>query len=332
VKLIRLASLQLTPAHAQARGWEARIGPVLVETLGHSEVDGAVYLLVAASVQLESTPAISGDGAVTIPEEPRERAEWAIEYVADTLAVQTASSRRVSSPTPSIALLPEIDAEREVLRVAVTLGGAPRTLMGALPQLTFDEISELCRGRRDGLALLAEALSHEHPTGRFHDLMRVFERAFRTNPNGFRIPLGEFLAGGPLVCSQSEVDGWVDDLRNAVTHANRPPGPMFGDAIRPALWRMEQAAYDTLLNKKNWGDRSTARRQGWMPTVTAPPQGGTFTLQPGKDAGIRFQILDPFGAWPLTFSYPKIEIPASWFVGQYARGPVECQAIKGKLG
>jgi len=47
--------------------------------------------------------------------------------------------------------------------------------------------------RADGLALLVEASGIRHASGRFHEYIRVFERAFGKASRLLALPLAEFL-------------------------------------------------------------------------------------------------------------------------------------------
>ncbi len=69
------------------------------------------------------------------------------------------------------------------------------------PQVLFD--------RLDGVALLAEALNSPAPLGRYLQLMRLFERAFRRGPGRLTDPLVELLQ--PSLFNIEDAEVRVDD-------------------------------------------------------------------------------------------------------------------------
>ena len=151
-----------------------------------------------------------------------------------------------------------------------TPGFAP-LLLEQLPSVRtlsrpLDVMAELLADRRDGIGLMAEALAHTHAMGRFHDLMRVFERAFALGPWDLVEPLAKFRRGSRLGYSKPEVSNW-SELRGPATHADRRSLVLTEPDLRRPVMRMEQAAYDVLLNKATWPDRSTRRRNRWRPTT-----------------------------------------------------------------
>ena len=71
--------------------------------------------------------------------------------------------------------------------------------------------------RLDGVALLAEARAHEHASGRFHELVRLFEATFRRAGKGRVNPLTEFLASTDLDYTRQEIVVWIQQLRHGLT-------------------------------------------------------------------------------------------------------------------
>ena len=166
--------------------------------------------------------------------------------------------------------------------------------------------------------MLAEALSHSHPTGKFHELLRLFERAFKRSSSKLIKPLAAFLSKAEnLGYSESEIKNWVVSLRHPATHADIRDFFVLEAGIRPVVHRMEQAAYDVLFNKMEWRSSSSSRREIWKPiSGTLSDKLGLFVTQ-GKGTTINFQALDGFSSYPLSlldFSsvLPKM-IPENWW-------------------
>src|SRR6185436_4298514 len=89
-------------------------------------------------------------------------------------------------------------------------------------QFKLDDVTlSVLQDRLDGVQLLAEALSHDHATGRFHDLLRFFERSFAQRSGLLVKPLGQFLQGADQNYTTREIQHWIE--RGPLTHADRRP-------------------------------------------------------------------------------------------------------------
>ncbi len=318
MKLLRLATLYFPHLPDGWRSWRLSEDGVGVHTLGTWEAENhKVGLLIVADVDLVERPEITADKLVRVPEAPRKRAEAAIETSANFIAVARRCTRSISSPMPYIALLPEEADDSAWLEGAL---GFDVTLQN-IPQDTFDSPLQLpdlvaaLGDRTDGTALLAEALAHRHPTGKFHELMRLFERAFGCGPYGLINPLSLFLDGAELGYTRPEVERWVVGLRHPATHADRRDEFVLESDIRPVILRMEQAGYDVLFNKSIWRDRSTERRSVWVPSagsLSADYQ-KHFRMQHNTTGALYVQIFDGFFSYPLDLSAPRMEVPDEWW-------------------
>ena len=106
--------------------------------------------------------------------------------------------------------------------------------------------------------------------------------------------------------SKTEVKRWLIRLRNPATHVDRPgrSGIVLEVDLRSVIGRMTMAAYDVLLNKRNWGDRSVDRRDVWRPDtgVLGPNGDQVFVRQHSTPAPLEAQMLDGFGAFPLSLA------------------------------
>jgi len=167
------------------------------------------------------------------------------------------------------------------------------------------------------VALLAEALTNQHSTGKFHEFMRLFERAFTLSPSQFEKKLAQSLQGADLGYDRSEVKHWIA-LRNPATHANDTTLPYIAleSDIRPVIDRIEQAAYDVLWNKKFWQDRSTETRPVWRPSVATDFSTYNVVVTKGLEASFIIQTLDPLRAFPFDQDFRLPEMPphfwSSW--------------------
>jgi hypothetical protein len=162
------------------------------------------------------------------------------------------------------------------------------------------------------LTLLAEALAHDHPTGMFHELLRVFERAFRLTSSKLVAPLGEFLDGADMGYSRAEVERWLTVLRHPATHADRRAEFVLESDIRPVIPRMMQAAYDVLFNKVIWRTPSIKRRALWHPSTGTTGDSFGIYLTRGEPLHMEVELLDEVGSYPMSLDAGLPNIPEIW--------------------
>jgi hypothetical protein len=300
MKLVRYATVYLQPSPAR----ELQIADLNVDTVEvHLSPAGKdahqTRFLIEAAVVLSERPEVADDGTIIVPTEPRRKAEDAIETTANLLAVTDHCRRSISSPYPFVALFSTLEADLEWLETTKGFQGSLLSIPGTKQTVPFDARSlQALQDRVDGVALLAEALAHNHPTGRFHEFIRLLERAFTLPPSQFEKKLTQFLQGASLGYERPEIKRWVD-LRNPATHADEltPGHIVFESHVRPVIARMEQAAYDVLFNKKVWSDPSRERRNVWHPPVATCSERHHLRITHGEGATFIFQALDPFEAF-----------------------------------
>ena len=315
MRLARLAHLTVHGA-SDLPTFRMEAGNVLVESGGVRNHPG--QLILNASVPLVRRPTVTPAG-IRLPVTPRREAEDAIEAAADTIAVSVGLRRSISSPNPYVGLIPETTAELDWMNA--TPGFSPLPLRQVASARTLDKplavLGPLLEDRRDGIGLMAEALAHTHATGQFHDLMRVFERAFALAPGALLDPLSNFLRGARLGYSRREIHKWLE-LRGPATHADRRPVVLSEPDLRAPVLRMEQAAYDVLINKEAWRDRSPRRRNRWRPTTGTRTSSGAVWIEQGSGHGeaLRAQLLDGFGVYPMNLEAGLGRLPDGvWWRG-----------------
>lgn len=280
-------------------------------------------VLLAAEVAIESEIELTNAGEIIIPEEPRRKAERSIELLANLMAILESCKRQVFSPLISVALISDSGQDRQFLEKARGIHSSrvsSRSFDGIKPR--FDSelslIPKFLNDRLDGLALLAEALSHDHATGKFHEFVRFFERAFTCGPFELIQPVSEFLLGADQGYTQDEIEKWFTHLRHPLTHADRKSTFLLEADARPVIWRLQQAAYDVLFNKAVWRSKSVLRRKAWSPPAWVDPGIQRYVVQEGKQSGRDFwpvlEVLDRFGVFPSN-SEATIQdlLPTEWW-------------------
>lgn len=321
MNLVRLAQLKLSEISSEDWEWRAETDGVVLHTQRLSEPQAPVSLLVVAEVPLASLPPRSEAGQLVIEEEALRRCERAIEEFANLAAVATQSSRALSSPIPEVAFSAVTDEERSWLDQSAGIH-RPGYSRGALRwqiELGGRNI-EFLSDRSDGVALLAEALSDDHPTGRFRELLRVFERGFKLSPYRLIDPVTEFLSHfDALRFDKEEVKHWLKDLRDTATHADRREDYVLARDLSLVLPRVELAAYDVLFNKANWRCADSERRDAWTPEGGAL-RDGSVVLRSDARAPYVVQFLDGFGAFPLALETRLGDAPPEgWWLEQGSR-------------
>jgi hypothetical protein len=298
---------------------------VPVDEDGH---EGA--LLMCAYIPLDGRPEIDDEGLVIVPSEAREEAERMIEATADRIAVATDRTRSISSPRQVVAFESDDPEEQAWLEAQKGIAGFDQIAPahGFSARLEPTDLQQFA-GRGDGAALLADALSGRSAEDEFLGFIRLFEKAFRESSDRLVPFLAGFLEARPgLAYTKTEVKRWITRLRGAVVHADKKELPITAD-YRPVIPRMKFAAYDVLLNKANWRDNSSDRREVWTPTSAPLPDGGLLVVGRSTGRG-RGEILDAFSVYSLDLEAGDVELPEDHWprrAPKSARGPAKTVTV-----
>jgi hypothetical protein len=317
VKFLRIAQVELSRPPAEPWDFQTDIDGVTLKVQPRRPGTPMRQFLVFAEIPLASLPETSDAGVIVIAAEIARQAENAIEHLADLAAIATSSRRTITSAVPCAGFSDVTSQDREWLAGCAGLSQPPRHLQLVPAGLAITDPAILALSDRyDGVQLLAEALADTHDTGRFRELARFFERAFRAQPAALVTPLAGFLSHyDKLQYTRTEVEHW-HALRNRATHADRASKAYaLARDVRPVVMRVELAAYDVLFNKLNWNQPDTARRSTWHPA------GGV--LQDEQHAVIRTHaqitteaepLIDGFGAYPYDRTCTIGQHPDDWWL------------------
>lgn len=270
-----------------------------------------------AEVPLASRPDVRVDGKIVIADHIARQSENAIERFADLAAVATFSTRRITAAVPAAELSDVTAADRQWLANCSGLSQPTQHLR--LVPVAFAITDAALAGlddRRDGVELLAEALADTHETGRFREITRFFELAFRAQPTALVRALADFLNHyDKLQYTHDEVERW-HQLRNRATHADRGGRRyVLAGEIRPVLMRVELAAYDVLFNKLNWHQADSGRRDIWEPAGGVLPDERHAVIR--AHAPVRFEaqpLFDGFDAYPYDPTCKIDQHPEDWWL------------------
>lgn len=317
MKLIRIVIARISPP--TEIDIDTKIGSVSVKTFIDLNMETENWYFLCGSINIPEELNVTPENLIIIPNDKREEIEKAIETVVNYFVVSTRVTRTFSSPNPYILISYENNKEKKILEQTNGFFLEYSVIPSVTPKLEFDDnILNLLQDRLGGISLLAEALSHSHPTGKFHEFLRLFERAFHRSSSTLIKPLTEFLSNAQNQgFLEPEIKNWVVTLRHPTTHADRRDFFILEAGIRPVVHRMEQAAYDILFNKEDWRDPSSKRREIWKPiSGTSSDKMDLFIIK-GKGTSYEFQQLDGFSSYPLNLSgfglVPSNLIPKNWW-------------------
>jgi hypothetical protein len=313
MKLVRLAVIQLASSADDWHGSTYNLDGVPVQVLRAQQRDKDYFLLLAAYVPLEGEPEINTDGYILVPEPQRKQAEAAIEAFANLVAVSTRSSRRITSPVPYLALIPEDHEAHERLNrtkgLLLSTGGVAFSPF----HISDNDCLQHLTDRSDGVALLAEALTQDHAVGHARELYRFFERAFACNEKELGKSLKEFLKGTAHNFSATEINRWIK-FRGRTIHADRSDEFFLERDFRLISQRMEEAAYDILFNKEEWRSRTATRRIAFpIPIGTSSYNCRDMFKRPSAEEPITYQFLDAFSSYVINLEMGLKNLPTDWY-------------------
>lgn len=320
MRLLRIVIMTFTPAPWGWKTFKVERGDASLRTqgiLGDFEDSENRRTLIVAEIPLSEPPALTEDGYVTVPDDPRRSLEQLIESTAALIAVTSQCKHSISSVWPCVALVADSEQERSFLEASDGLDVTTQQRISFRQQIpSSSNILSRLEDRLDGVSLLAGVFAQDNPLGRYRELIRFFELAFAMPSSQFSKKLTQFLVGASLGYSRPEVNAWCE-LRHGAMHGDsRRTATLVLEAdVRPCLARMEQAALDVLLNKLEWHSNSRERRSLWAPNSgTTSLDGQDMMIVQGTESTMKVQTLDAFLAYPMNLEGMMTSPPADWFV------------------
>ena len=252
----------------------AMAGPTV--TWGRSVEQAPCRAMLIATQPLDLEDLVEA-GQIRVQLGATRHAERALSEAANLLAIASQSQQEVFSPRPYLFLQPESSREVQALGAAGRIDLPPLRTGGSIQAPGADHgllFAGLLADRPHGVSLMGAALGAGHGVGKLHELVRVLESGFAVSGNRLVDPLTEFLSSYPgsnASYGRGEVRRWLKDLRDPATHADLrfSKHVVLDPDVEADLPRIEQAAYDVLLNKKGWNHSDSAREQRWsFPAIT----------------------------------------------------------------
>ena len=235
-----------------------------------------VRLLLSAEVPLGARPEKDENDYIVVDDDVIRRAEQCIEEFADFASVALQAGRSISSPEPEASFSAVGASDRAWLDDSNGLLLPGTSLAWIRDEFPPGDSALRVGSRFDGVALLAEALSNEHPTGRFRELLRLFERAFTCGPHTSIGPLSAscLTSGSWPTRKMRSLIGWTTCVTKR--HTQTAVKSLHWPGILLRFWRASNSQLMTCCSTRRIGGRrirSVARSGSREPVSCemAPP-------------------------------------------------------------
>lgn len=251
MKILKSVTINLSKIPEKLTRWTITIGDITIQTHPNKSEKSVEYLIVSAQKELYQLPRKTSNNLIVLPENELKSIEQSIELIANHLSLCENLQRSISSMSPSIFLVASSDEEQEYLEgvKGFDLSNVDRINKETKRTLDLEFCIKNLGDRPDGVLIFSEANSCTHLSGKFHEYIRLFERAFNRSNRGIIDPLSNFLKQNEILgYSKSEIEKWVD-IRHKSIHANSPEGFLVEGDLRPYISRVEQACYDVLFKE-----------------------------------------------------------------------------------
>jgi len=294
---------------------DAEIAGVQIELSSvTSDAEKSKAFLAIAKMSLPEFPTKDDENKLNIDIDIRQRCELGIEILANLLSVFNACSRSLYSPYPCVALECENDVEMQYLQSSAGISVKERRDNGALQPIEFKpELISQLMDRLDGVALLSEHYCSSE-AGRYKELVRYFELAFKLPFVQIEKKLYQFLKLTPFGYTRKEIKEWIS-LRHSSLHADQKKSLTISltSDVQSYLMRMEQAAIDVLFNKSHWRSSSSLRRDNWRQKVWRISKEGERTGLKGAKISLLVRVYDEFGVYPKKLGLENTEKKENWY-------------------
>lgn len=228
--------------------------------ISHEE-KGKQTLLMNAEIILRNKPIVNEKNEIIIPKDESRELISAFKIYSNLISVANNCIVGLSGPTPSIGFIFESDEEK--LFLDNTNGfEASLGLIVNFSGIFFDEIyQDQLLDRVEGVSFLATANAQSDNVARFHEYIRLFERAFAASTYTLAKLMYEFISSiKGLDYTFNEIQDWMVETRHGATHADSRDNFIFSQDLNNDIERIKQLAYFVLFNKKIWHNQNTERR------------------------------------------------------------------------
>ncbi|XYD08803.1 hypothetical protein R1A27_28345 [Methylobacterium sp. NMS12] len=258
-------------------------------------------------------PKVTADRLIVFPKKVRILLEDYIETFCNIVAISLNCSRNITSGRPMLAMKPETHEDLSYLSQVKGFYVKQQNCVVNKGKHNFDTNIYLpyLTDRMDGVALLAEALHAKSATAQVHEFIRLFERALSLSGRKLIEPLTAYFAGTIFGYTAEEIKNWIK-IRDGATHADARNEFYINGDCGWYVSRLEQAAYDLLLNKLSWRTPNLERRNIWVPDSGTTNDDSDIYLRNDRDFESQMQVFDEFRRFHMhlegTFDVSKLNL------------------------
>lgn len=222
---------------------------------------GKQTLFMNAEIKLKDRPKVTSENEIIISKQESDELFGALKIYSNLISVASNCEVGMSGPTPSEGFIYETEEEKKFLDSTNGFAAGLGVIIN-FPGFFFGEVyHDQLLDRIEGVAFLATANAQTDNVARFHEYIRLFERAFAASTSELAELLHGFVSPvKKLDYTFDEIRDWMVDTRHGTTHADTRDNFVFSPDLNNDIERIKQLAYFVLFNKKNWHYPSTERR------------------------------------------------------------------------
>lgn len=331
MKLVKLASISFTKISDKwsKQPWEINDGEIIVAHQINTIKSGKP-IIVASFLALEKLPEVNSKNQIIVPSDGIIKSQKAIENIANMISVTEKSERNIKSLIPSFAFWYETEQEKRWLNLRNDADVKWHCFWtnGMSPDFDNNTLIKLA-DRPNGIKILTEAHTHRNSVGKYREFVRLFESGFERPFTQIGKKLSQFLENSNFLYNVDEINKWIS-FRHPVTHADKKGihSLLTEVDIQKYIPRIEQAAYDVLLNKKTWNNFSRERRNLWEWDTAIVNQNETVLRgKVGRPVNFQINMIDEFDSY-LCDLEGRIKLPKHfWTTKKTPTFPVKIEIL-----
>lgn len=295
--------------------WAFDYEQITVRTAGHTVTDTKTVIVFYAEKALIKLPLKTKSNLISVPHLELKELEQVLENIINVISFSEAANRQITSTIPSIFLSPTNEKEKKYLSEADGFDFGKKPRLQSTIKLKFD--LDLCLknlgDRFDGFRIISEANNTNNLSGKFHEYIRLFERAFKKANKHLIDPLARFLMQNEeMGYSLEEVRNWMG-VRHKSIHSDQKEIFFVESDIRPYIYRVQQACYEVLFNKEKWRSPSIDRKVVYkIPAGTKSSSNDKFIVK-GTPLEIVSEVLDESHSYKINFKVRLNPLPENWW-------------------
>lgn len=274
---------------------------ITIHTKSEEMAGGEIYLA-SASIKYPESPT-DDSGCLIVSDGYRKKCEHAFEKLISSKSLSHGTSSKIYTPSNiCVAYYAENDYEKEILQKSPGFQAEVDGFVeySLYPATEIENIVDYMEDRIEGVFLWRNAQNQDSESGKYRDYIRIFENAFELSSKQLSARLVKFI-DARMNYTRREVDDWIS-YRDPISHADKKKSDSiaFDSDVGPFVNRMEQAAYDVIMNKNEWGSKCIARRSLWSPSMYSTGNGKTILDRSHEGKKVTSRQKDRFNAYYIS--------------------------------